>query len=402
LAEESQNSKKAIKHLRRGLSIYRTGRSPFWHARIYDAVKKSYVVRSTKETNRIEAAEVAEEIVETYKKKQNSAHAVTKERSFEHYARLLSDMTKQTARSSRKKYAFSDQAKILFRETDGLISYFGKYDVGKITPGMVRDYLLFLDQRRDNPLAMSTKSKQCGVLRQVLMIALEDGVIDIIPSMPKIRTVDKPRISFTDAEYSLLLDYARKIADTNATLVRGVPVTREHYNVIVFAVHSFLRPTETELFGIRYCDIEVMDSDPSHLLMTLTGKTGYRKSATLKAAVDIFEKQREMHVEAKPTDYVFMPEYENRTTAVNTYRRIFNHFLQEAGLKKDKDDNDRSPYSLRHYALQTRLVKSEGKVNIYWLAENAGTSVDQLERFYLKNLAPSSAKVRNIQSFGES
>ena len=402
MAEESQNSKKAIKHLRRGLSIYRTGRSPFWHARIYDAVKKSYVVRSTKETNRIEAAEVAEEIVETYKKKQNSAYAVTKERSFEHYARLLSEMTKQTARSSRKKYAFSDQAKILFRETDGLISYFGKYDVGKITPGMVRDYLLFLDQRRDNPLAMSTKSKQCGVLRQVLMIALEDGVIDIIPPMPKIRTVDKPRISFTDAEYSLLLDYARKIADTNATLVRGVPVTREHYNVIVFAVHSFLRPTETELFGIRYCDIEVMDSDPSHLLMTLTGKTGYRKSATLKAAVDIFEKQREMHVEAKPTDYVFMPEYENRTTAVNTYRRIFNHFLKEAGLKKDKDGNDRSPYSLRHYALQTRLVKSEGKVNIYWLAENAGTSVDQLERFYLKNLAPSSAKVRNIQSFGES
>ena len=402
MAEESQNSKKAIKHLRRGLSIYRTGRSPFWHARIYDAVKKSYVVRSTKETNRIEAAEVAEEIVETYKKKQNSAYAVTKERSFEHYARLLSEMTKQTARSSRKKYAFSDQAKILFRETDGLISYFGKYDVSKITPGMVRDYLLFLDQRRDNPLAMSTKSKQCGVLRQVLMIALEDGVIDIIPPMPKIRTVDKPRISFTDAEYSLLLDYARKIADTNATLVRGVPVTREHYNVIVFAVHSFLRPTETELFGIRYCDIEVMDSDPSHLLMTLTGKTGYRKSATLKAAVDIFEKQREMHVEAKPTDYVFMPEYENRTTAVNTYRRIFNHFLKEAGLKKDKDGNDRSPYSLRHYALQTRLVKSEGKVNIYWLAENAGTSVDQLERFYLKNLAPSSAKVRNIQSFGES
>ena len=68
MAEESQNSKKAIKHLRRGLSIYRTGRSPFWHARIYVTVKKKYVVRSTKETNRIEAAEVAEEIVETVRR----------------------------------------------------------------------------------------------------------------------------------------------------------------------------------------------------------------------------------------------------------------------------------------------------------------------------------------------
>ena len=132
---------------------------------------------------------------------------------------------------------FSDQAKIQFREKDGLVNYFGKHDVGKITSGMVRDYLLFLDKRRDQPLAMSTKSKQCGVIRQVLMLALEDGVIDIVPPMPKQRTVDKPRVSFSDAEYALLLEAARTIADGAETLVRGVPVTREHYNVIVFAVH---------------------------------------------------------------------------------------------------------------------------------------------------------------------
>ena len=101
------------------------------------------------------------------------------------------------------------KSKILFREKDGLVSYFGKHDVGKITPGIVRDYLLFLDKRRDKPLAMSTKSKQCGVIRQVLMLALEDGVIDIIPPMPKQRTVDKPRVSFSDAEYGLLLETAR-------------------------------------------------------------------------------------------------------------------------------------------------------------------------------------------------
>ena len=196
MSEESQNSKKTIKHLRRGLSIYKTGRSPFWHARIYDAAKQKYVVRTTKETSRLEAAEVAEEIVEAYKKKQNAAHAVTKDRSFDHYAKLLSDMTKQRAKSTRNKYAFNDQAKILFREKDGLVSYFGQHDVGKITSGMVRDYLLFLDKRRDQPLAMSTKSKHAGVIRQVLMLALEDGVIDIIPPMPKQRTVDKPRVSF--------------------------------------------------------------------------------------------------------------------------------------------------------------------------------------------------------------
>lgn len=91
-------------------------------------------------------------------------------------------------------------------------------------------------------------------------------------------------------------------------------MTREHYNVIVFAVHSFLRPTETELFGIRFCDIEIIEDDPKHLLMTLTGKTGYRKSATMRAAVDIFDKQNEMYPGRKKTDFVFMPEYTNWTT----------------------------------------------------------------------------------------
>jgi len=401
LSEKTENAKKSIKQIRRGLSIYKTGRSPFWHARIYDSAKKKYVVRSTKETNRLEAAEVAEEILESYRKNQNASHAVVKERSFEYYALYLDKMTKASARHSRNKYAHSDVHKILFRDEDGLISYFGKYDIGKITSGTVRDYLMFLDERRDKPLAPSTKSKQCGVLRRVLMLALEDGAIDIIPPMPKQRTIDKPRVSFTDAEYSALLDTARQIGDAGETLVRGVPITREHYNVIVFAVHSFLRPTESELFGIRFCDIEIReDGDTRYLLMKLTGKTGFRQSATLKAAVDIFEKQKERYPDHKPTDYVFLPNYPNRTTAVNTYRRIFNYFLEVSGLKKDKDGNDRSPYSLRHYALQTRLVKSEGKVNIYWLAENAGTSVEQLERFYLKNLGPTTAKVRNIQTFG--
>lgn len=83
-------------------------------------------------------------------------------------------------------------------------------------------------------------------------------------------------------------------------------------------------------------------------------------------------------------------------TAVNTYRP----FTTISSTKTDKDGNARSPYSLRHYALQTRLRKSEGKVNIYWLAENAGTSVEQLERFYLKRMEPTGERVRNIQSFG--
>ena len=85
------------------------------------------------------------------------------DRSFEYYAKLLADLNAQKSKSPRNKYAGRDQNKLLFQEREGLISYFGKYDVGKITSGMVREYLLFLDKKRAEPLALSTKSKRCGV-----------------------------------------------------------------------------------------------------------------------------------------------------------------------------------------------------------------------------------------------
>ena len=58
-----------------------------------------------------------------------------------------------------------------------------------------------------------------------------------------------------------------------------------------------------------------------------------------------------------------------------------------------------TPYALRHYSLQTRLLKSKGKVNIFNLAKNAGTSVEQLERFYLKNLEMNDESSRKSSDF---
>jgi len=57
-------------------------------------------------------------------------------------------------------------------------------------------------------------------------------------------------------------------------------------------------------------------------------------------------------------------------------------------------------YSLRHTAICMRLVLSHGRVNIYSLAKNAGTSVNQIERFYAKRLPISKELMENLQSFG--
>lgn len=168
-----------------------------------------------------------------------------------------------------------------------------------------------------------------------------------------------------------------------------------------FVVHSFLRPTEKELFGLRHGDVE-MKSNPTHLVMSVYGgKTGFRKAATLRYAELLYKSTFMPFTTPDPDEYVFMPEYANRATAVSTARRIFNHVLDKAGIKFDSNGNARSPYSLRHFALQSRLRSSKGKVNIYWLAKNAGTSVEQLERFYLKNMELSAEQVENLQTLGD-
>ena len=61
----------------------------------------------------------------------------------------------------------------------------------------------------------------------------------------------------------------------------------------------------------------------------------------------------------------------------------------------------RTIYSLRHTAICMRIILSQGKVNIFNLAKNAGTSVNQIERFYARNLPLSPELPKNLQSFGE-
>ena len=59
-----------------------------------------------------------------------------------------------------------------------------------------------------------------------------------------------------------------------------------------------------------------------------------------------------------------------------------------------------SVHSLRHTAICIRLTLSKGKVNIYTLTKNAGTSVNQIERFYGRHLPLSAELIKNLQSFG--
>ena len=93
-------------------------------------------------------------------------------------------------------------------------------------------------------------------------------------ALPRQRQTDNPRSFFRFAplvetdrdEYQQLLKGAKRLAEEHA-VVRGVEVTGELYDLILFCVHSFVRPTSTELYALKHNDITV-EKDPKRLLVT--------------------------------------------------------------------------------------------------------------------------------------
>ena len=142
--------------------------------------------------------------------------------------------------------------------------------------------------------------------------------------------------------------------------------------------------------------------NPKRLLLTIrNGKTGYRTANSMEAAVSVYKRIKQRKPDFKPEDYLFLPHYKNRATASRIFQRQFNKALEKAKIKFDPYTNqDHSVYSLRHTAICMRIILSQGQVNVFNLAKNAGTSVEQIERFYARNLPLSAEMARNLQSFG--
>jgi hypothetical protein len=184
-------------------------------------------------------------------------------------------------------------------------------------------------------------------------------------------------------------------------IVRGVPVTEELYDVILFLTHSFVRPIVTELYAIKHSDITIAENPDRLIVIVRNGKTGFRAANTMSGAVPVYERIRKRSPDAKGEDYIFLPQYENRQTAARIIQRQFHELLSRTGFDKDPTTQSaHTLYSLRHTAICMRIILSEGQVNIFNLAKNAGTSVDQIERFYARNLPLSKEMARNLQSFG--
>ena len=104
-------------------AFYQTHAGPYYYARILDPRTGKYKVRSTKETSRLEARKVAEELAYEMRRKDRPAEP---EFSFKYYAQRFVEKGKKQAERGERNANYIRTTRVALDNDDwGLIRYFG-------------------------------------------------------------------------------------------------------------------------------------------------------------------------------------------------------------------------------------------------------------------------------------
>lgn len=396
-----------------GVSLYKQplrhgGGSPNWYARVYlPAGGRDYHVKSTRTTDIGKATRCARDFFAECQARlslgwtpgqPDSARAPDSPARFDRVAdQWLASKKREAGAEPRKLRAYKD-AKKLVLAPNGLGAFFRRDEVGSITTDRIREYLQFaVDRSKKGQLADTTKRNHLTVLSTILRFAHEKRLLSGVPPFPRMRVGDNPRACFSGEEYRLLWRCAGGLARhyKREGDEKAAADMLELRDFIIFMVGTFLRPSEWR--ELRQRHVFIHKGPHPHLEITvINGKTRKRKVVSMLHVVGLYERKLKRDG-VDPERFLFRSRYQNRQTAYDSMADGFERLLEETGLTFDEFGKKRVMYSLRHTALMLRLVKGDG-VDLLTLARNAGTSVNQLERFYLSHLDPA-MKIANLQSF---
>ena len=277
-----------------------------------------------------------------------------------------------------------------------LLPYFGGFMVANIRYEDIAGFINYLYEHDIKPV---TIKQYLGLLRRILMLALESELILKIPLFPKIKAKSIPRGSFTCGEYRKILSASRLIASNDdyikishrstsgGAYIKRDTVPQEMTWLIQFMVNSFVRPVDIKL--IQHKHIESIVGSNIYLRLNLPKTKGHSgQIVTLRSAKFIYDRLKRYQMArgyGTPNDYLFLPEAKDRQGAIQLISNHFRKILSSSGLSKGQEGQTRTLYSLRHTAITFRLLYGKG-IDLLTLARNARTSVEMIERFYSSNL----------------
>ena len=397
--------------IRRGLSLYKqpigNGRgSPNWYARVYMPIGGRAIHAKSTGTSDVRAATKRAETywAECAVLKQSGGKFAASNGArnpldgcFDHVAERWLDAKKVAAGSDPRKIRAWQDDQYAYLAENGFAVFFGHEDVAEITTDRIREFLQFqINKSRFGNLAATTQKRSLVTLRCILESAYERRLLISIPLMPKLKVVDSPRPYFTRPQYRRL--YVIALVEARKARERGDRAEYLHWmemsDFVIFMVSTFLRPSEWK--EIRHRDVKVIADGPnSHIhIKAVRGKTGNRDVHSMPQAVGAYRRIAR-RAGGDPNGYLFKVQFLNRQTAGEKMRDSFERLLRLAGLHQIEGKN-RVSYCLRHSAIMFRILEGDN-VDLLLLAKAAGTSVDQIERFYGSHLEVG-MKLGNLQS----
>src|SRR5579862_3487805 len=353
--------------------VYRRDNSSRWQCATYLAGKNRRV--STKEDSLSKAKDFAED---WYLQLRGKARAgeISNEKTFRDAAAQFEREFQIITEGQRNaQYVKGHSTRLRLH----LVPFFGNMGLSEITPGQIQEYRIHRHEEtvkeHGKPPARNTMHQEIVVLRQTLKTALRHRWLDRLPDMSEpYRASGKisHRAWFSPEEYKQLYEATRKRAHTPKN-ARYKWESEQLHDYVLFMANTGLRPDEAN--RLEYRDVKIVDDADSKetiLEIEVRGKRGVGYCKSMNGAVRPFQRLVARN-KPQPTDHVFP----------SVHRELFNTILDEENLKKDRDGQARTAYSLRHTYICLRLMEG---ADIYQIAKNCRTSVEMIEKYYASHL----------------
>jgi len=353
--------------------VYRRDNSSRWQCATYLAGKNRRV--STKEDSLAKAKDFAEDWYLGLRGKLKNGE-LSNEKTFRDAAVQFEREYQIITEGQRNaEYVLGHSTRLRLH----LVPFFGDMGLSEITPGQVQEYRIHRHEEavkeHGKPPARSTMHQEIVVLRQTLKAAIRHRWLDRLPDLSEpYRASGKisHRAWFSPEEYKKLYEATRRRAH-HPKNPRYKWESEQLHDYVLFMANTGLRPDEAA--RLEYRDVKIVEDEGSHetiLEIEVRGKRGVGYCKSTSGAVKPFQRLVERN-KPQPTDIIFP----------KTHRQLFNTILDEEGLKKDREGQPRTAYSLRHTYICLRLMEG---ADIYQIAKNCRTSVEMIEKYYASHL----------------
>ena len=360
-------------NLYKGMSLYKRPRSPKFYGCL--RINNQYFRKSLGTEDKTEAEQLLFQWKSDLLADPNSSISEYKQ-SFKFFSEKLIKKQKlyPTPPSGIEQWTKTKQ---LLQRPKGLWDFFGDRDIRSINRSMIDDFIIQLPLDKQQ-LSTDTIRKHIGLLKQILDLS------DIRINIPKYKgKKSNPRGYLNVENYRIVRDKSKELVGLEwySSTGKKYSIEEDLHDWIIFMVGSMLRPTVSEVYSLKHSDINVKDlNGNSYLEFLLNRKNQSMRVQTLPTSYYAYRDICKRVPDHMDSDYLFLPRFQNRRTAMSTMSRMFTKLLKECNLEKDQDGNKLTAYSLRHTSITFNL--SQKNVDTWDIARRADTSVKMIDEFY--------------------